>query len=158
MIELDIMIEEGDWETIPDVEVLAQKAASAALAVTYEANGDFEASVMLTDDAQIQELNRTWRGKDKPTNVLSFPAPEQPGATGPRHLGDIALAYETLVRESEEESKELAHHFAHLIVHGVLHLLGYDHETEAEAEIMEALEVKALATLGIADPYRDMAA
>ena len=113
---------------------------------------------MLTDDAQIQELNRNWRGKDKPTNVLSFPAPEQPGATGPRHLGDIALAYETLVRESEEESKELAHHFAHLIVHGVLHLLGYDHEVEAEAEIMEGLEVKALATLGIADPYRDMAA
>ena len=83
---------------------------------------------MLTDDAQIQELNRTWRGKDKPTNVLSFPAPEQPGSDGPRHLGDIALASETLVREAEEESKELAHHFTHLIVHGVLHLLGYDHE------------------------------
>ena len=158
MIELDIIIEEGGWERIPDVEALARKAASAALAVTYEADGDFEASVMLTDDAQIQELNRTWRGKDKPTNVLSFPAPEQPGANGPRHLGDIALAYETLVRESEAESKELSHHFAHLIVHGVLHLLGYDHEVESEAEIMEGLEVKALATLGIADPYRDMAA
>jgi len=158
VIELDIMMEEGDWETIPDVESLARKAAQAALAVTYEADGEFEASVMLTDDAHIQELNRTWRGKDKPTNVLSFPAPEQPGSAGPRHLGDIALAYGTLVRESDEESKEPAHHFAHLIVHGVLHLLGYDHETEAEAEIMEALEVKALATLGIADPYRDMAA
>lgn len=158
MIEIDIMIEEGDWETIPDAEGLARKAASAALAVTYEAAGDFEATVMLTDDTHIRELNRDWRAKDKPTNVLSFPAPEMPGATGPRHLGDIALAYETLVRESEEESKELAHHFVHLIVHGVLHLLGYDHEVEAEAEIMEALEVKALATLGIADPYRDMAA
>jgi probable rRNA maturation factor len=158
VIELDIMIEAGDWASLKDVEALAQKAAEAAVAVTYEADGAFEASVMLTDDAHIRELNRTWRGKDKPTNVLSFPAPEQPGLAGPRHLGDIALAYETLVRESEEESKELAHHFAHLIVHGVLHLLGYDHETEAEAEIMEALEVKALATLGIADPYRDMAA
>ncbi len=158
MITLDIMIEAGDWDRLKDAEALAQKAAEAALAVTYEANGDFEASVMLTDDARIQELNRTWRAKDKPTNVLSFPAPEQPGATGPRNLGDIALAYETLVRESEEESKELAHHFAHLMVHGVLHLLGYDHEVEAEAEIMEGLEVKALATLGIADPYRDMAA
>ena len=158
MIELDIMIEAGNWGRLEDAEALARKAAEAALAVTYEAEGDFEASVMLTDDARIQELNRTWRGKDKPTNVLSFPAPEQPGATGPRHLGDIALAYETLVRESEEESKELAHHFAHLIVHGVLHLLGYDHEVEAEAEIMEGLEVKALATLGIADPYRNMAA
>jgi probable rRNA maturation factor len=158
VITLDIMIEAGDWGRLEDAEALAQKAAQAALAVTYEADGDYEASVMLTDDAQIQELNRTWRAKDKPTNVLSFPAPEQPGATGPRHLGDIALAYETLVRESEEESKELAHHFAHLMVHGVLHLLGYDHEVEAEAEIMEGLEVKALATLGIADPYRDMAA
>lgn len=158
MITLDIMIEAGDWSRLEDAEALAQKAAEAALAVTYEADGDFEASVMLTDDAQIQELNRTWRNKDKPTNVLSFPAPEQPGLSGPRHLGDIALAYETLVRESEEESKELAHHFAHLIVHGVLHLLGYDHEVEAEADIMEGLEVKALATLGIANPYRDMAA
>ena len=158
MITLDIMIEAGDWSRLEDAEALAQKAAEAALAVTYEANEAFEASVMLTDDAQIRELNRTWRAKDKPTNVLSFPAPEQPGLSGPRHLGDIALAYETLVRESEEESKELAHHFAHLIVHGVLHLLGYDHEVEAEADIMEALEVKALATLGIADPYRDMAA
>jgi probable rRNA maturation factor len=158
VITLDIMIEAGDWSRLEDAEALAQKAAEAALAVTYEANEAFEASVMLTDDAQIRELNRTWRAKDKPTNVLSFPAPEQPGLSGPRHLGDIALAYETLVRESEEESKELAHHFAHLIVHGVLHLLGYDHEVEAEADIMEALEVKALATLGIADPYRDMAA
>ena len=158
MITLDIMIEAGDWSRLEGAEALAQKAAEAALAVTYEADGEFEASVMLTDDAQIRELNRTWRGNDKPTNVLSFPAPEQPGSSGPRHLGDIALAYETLVRESEEESKELAHHFAHLIVHGVLHLLGYDHEVEAEAEIMEGLEVKALATLGIADPYRDMAA
>ena len=158
MITLDVMIEAGDWSRLKDAEILAQRAADAALSATYEADEDFEASVMLTDDAQIRELNRTWRDKDKPTNVLSFPAPEHPGATGPRHLGDIALAYETLVRDSEEESKELAHHFAHLIVHGVLHLLGYDHEVEAEAEIMEALEVKALASLGIADPYRNMAA
>ena len=158
MIELDVMIEAGDWARLPGAEALAQRAAEAALAVADEEGEAFEASVMLTGDAQLQELNRTWRGKDKPTNVLSFPAPEPPGATGPRHLGDIALAFETLTRESEEESKELAHHFAHLIVHGVLHLLGYDHEVEAEAEIMEALEVKALAVLGIADPYRDKAA
>ena len=158
MIELDVMIEAGDWARLPGAEALAQRAAEAALAVADEEGEAFEASVMLTGDAQLQELNRTWRGKDKPTNVLSFPAPEQPGAAGPRHLGDIALAFETLARESDEESKELAHHFAHLIIHGVLHLLGYDHEVEAEAEIMEALEVKALAHLGIADPYRDMAA
>jgi probable rRNA maturation factor len=158
VIELDIMTEAGAWSRLEGAEDLAQRAAEAAAAVAGEAEEAFEVSVMLTDDAHIQELNRTWRGKDKPTNVLSFPAPEQPGAEGPRHLGDIALAYETLVRESEEESKALADHFAHLIVHGILHLLGYDHEDEAEAEIMEALEVKALATLGIADPYRDMAA
>ena len=163
MITLDVMIESGAWASLDDAEALAQRAAEAAVTVADETDEEFEVSVMLTDDAHIQELNRTWRDKDKPTNVLSFPAPEQPGQgapgeTGPRHLGDIALAYETLVRESEDESKELAHHFAHLIVHGILHLLGYDHEVEAEAEIMEALEVKALATLGIADPYRDMAA
>lgn len=158
MIELDIMVEGGGWESLAGAETLAQRAAEAAVTVADEAGEDFEVSVMLTDDAHIRELNRTWRAKDKPTNVLSFPAPEQPGAAGPRHLGDLALAYETLVRESEEESKELAHHFAHLIVHGILHLLGYDHEVEEEAEAMEALEVKALATLGIADPYRDMAA
>jgi probable rRNA maturation factor len=158
VIDLDVMVEAGDWSRLEGAEALAQRAAEAAVAVAEETDEDFEVSVMLADDAQIQELNRTWRGKDKPTNVLSFPAPDQPGAEGPRHLGDIALAYETLVRESEEESKALADHFAHLIVHGILHLLGYDHEDEAEAETMEALEVKALATLGIADPYRDMAA
>jgi len=152
------MIEAGDWSRLAGAEALARRAADAAVAVAEETDEDFEVSVMLTDDARIRELNRTWRDKDKPTNVLSFPAPEQPGAEGPRHLGDIALAYETLVRESEEESKALADHYAHLIVHGILHLLGYDHEDEAEAETMEALEVKALATLGIADPYRDMAA
>ncbi|HZH52659.1 MAG TPA: rRNA maturation RNase YbeY [Microvirga sp.] len=151
------MVEAGDWSRLEGVEALAQRAAEAAVAVAEEPDEDFEVSVMLTDDAHIRELNRTWRGKDKPTNVLSFPATEQPGAVGPRHLGDIALACETLVRESEEESKALADHFAHLIVHGILHLLGYDHEDEAEADAMEALEVKALATLGIADPYRDMA-
>lgn len=158
MIELDIMIEAGEWSRLEGAEALAQRAAEAAVTVAEETDEDFEVSVMLTDDARIRELNRAWRHKDKPTNVLSFPAPEQPGAGGPRHLGDIALAYGTLVRESEEESKALADHFAHLIVHGVLHLLGYDHEDEEEAEAMEALEVKALATLGIADPYRDMAA
>ena len=158
MITLDIMVEAGDWSRLEGAEALAQRAAEAAVAVAEETDEDFGVSVMLTDDAHIRELNRTWRHKDKATNVLSFPAPDQPGAEGPRHLGDIALAYETLVRESEEESKALADHFAHLIVHGILHLLGYDHEDEDEAEDMEGLEVKALATLGIADPYRDMAA
>ena len=92
------------------------------------------------------------------TNVLSFPANPPPGTPGRQPLGDVALAFGTVAREAESESKTLADHATHLIVHGVLHLLGYDHETEAEAEIMEALEVETLARLGIADPYREMAA
>ncbi len=114
-------------------------------------------SVLLADDATVQTLNRTWRNKDKPTNVLSFPAadgPIQPGMARP--LGDVVLAYDTLVRESTEQSKPFEHHFAHLLVHGTLHLLGQDHETgEAEADAMEALEVAALRTLGIPNPYED---
>jgi probable rRNA maturation factor len=153
-VELDVVTEGGDWSQIPDVEALARRAVEAALKVASDApRGGAEISLLLTDDAGVRELNRAWRGQDKPTNVLSFPAPEQPGVPGARHLGDIALAFETLQREAWEEGKPVAHHAGHLIVHGTLHLLGYDHETAGEAEIMEALEVKALRTLGITDPY-----
>ena len=161
MITLDISVEAEGWSGLAEAEALAQRAAAAAVAVHARPDAvdeECEAGVLLTDDARIRELNRSWRGKDTPTNVLSFPAPPSPGAHFPRYLGDLALAYETLAREAEDESKPLAHHFAHLVVHGVLHLLGHDHEAEDEAQVMEALEVKALATLGIADPYRDMAA
>jgi probable rRNA maturation factor len=169
VIELDVILEHDGWSALGGPEpggpdALARRAVEAAFAVASDApREDVEISLLLTGDAGVRELNRAWRGQDKPTNVLSFPAPEQPGLpegldAGPRHLGDIALAYETLVRESEDEGKTLADHFAHLVVHGVLHLLGYDHELEAQAEIMEALEVRALAALGIANPYRDMAA
>ena len=111
---------------------------------------------LLTDDAAIRALNRQWRGRDEATNVLSFPAPEQiqgcvQGA--PRLLGDIVIAYETTAREAEIERKPFAHHLVHLAVHGFLHLLGYDHESEAEAEEMERLEREILARLDIADPY-----
>ena len=160
MIELDIMIEAGDWDRLAEAEALAQKAAEAALAVTYEAKGDFEASVMLTDDAHIQALNRTWRAKDKPTNVLSFPmverddllalAPDGP----PEMLGDIALAHETCAREAAEKGVGIEAHAVHLIIHGLLHLAGHDHEiSPADADAMEALETKALALMGLADPY-----
>jgi probable rRNA maturation factor len=164
VIALDISVEAEAWSGLPDAEALAQQAADAAVAAHGRPDGEAEAceacevGVLLTDDARIRDLNRSWRGKDTPTNVLSFPAPAGPGVHFPRYLGDLALAYETLAREAEDESKPLAHHFAHLVVHGVLHLLGHDHEAEDEAQVMEALEVKALATLGIADPYRDMAA
>lgn len=155
--EIDVAVEDPRWEeAIPDLEAFAIRAVEAGLAIAPDSpTGPVEVSVLLTDDATVRELNRTWRGKDKATNVLSFPAPAQPSHPGaPRPLGDVVLAYETLVRETGEQSKPLAHHLAHLLVHGTLHLLGQDHETgEAEAEAMEALEVAALRTLDIPDPY-----
>ena len=162
MIELDIMIEAGNWDRLKDAETLARKAAEAALAVTYEADEDFEASVMLTDDAQIRELNRTWRGKDKPTNVLSFPMVQpdlietvsENSDDGEVLLGDIILAHGVCAGEAAEKGVAVETHATHLVVHGTLHLLGYDHGEEAEAEAMEAMEVAALAGLGIADPYK----
>ncbi|MGU3667106.1 rRNA maturation RNase YbeY [Methylobacterium sp. A49B] len=155
--EIDLAVEDERWETaIPDLESLVIRAVEAGLAIVPEnPAGPVAVSIVLTDDAAVRELNGTWRGKDKPTNVLSFPAASQP-----RHLeaatplGDVVLAYETLVRESAEQSKPLQNHLAHLLVHGTLHCLGQDHEIgEAEADAMEALEVAALATLGIPDPY-----
>lgn len=157
MITLDIMVEADAWSQAGDIEHIAQKAAEAALAVAPDAQDEeLGATLLLTDDAAVRELNRSWRGQDKPTNVLSFPSgsPSLPGE--PRHLGDMALAYETLVREAGEEGKSLADHAAHLVVHGILHLLGQDHMNEAEAETMERIEVAALARIGVADPYRDL--
>jgi probable rRNA maturation factor len=113
---------------------------------------DAELSVLLTDDAEIRALNAQWRQQDKPTNVLSFPAPSS-GNMQPRLLGDIVIAYETTAREAETEHKPFEHHLSHLTVHGFLHLLGYDHELDDEAETMERLEREILARLDIADPY-----
>ncbi|MCJ2062858.1 rRNA maturation RNase YbeY [Methylobacterium sp. J-088] len=155
--EIDLAVEDERWETaIPDLQALVTRAVEAGLAIAPDKpDGAVEVSVLLTDDAAIQELNKTWRGKDKPTNVLSFPAAPQPRhAQVATPLGDVVLAYETLVRESAEQSTPLQNHLAHLLVHGTLHCLGQDHEIgEAEAEAMESLEVAALATLGIPDPY-----
>jgi probable rRNA maturation factor len=114
-----------------------------------------ELSLLLTDDKRIRAVNRDWRGFDKATNVLSFPAaPPERIATSPV-LGDIVLAYETIAAEALAEDKTMADHLSHLVIHGLLHLLGEDHETQDQAERMEALEVAALARLGIADPYAD---
>nr|WP_256515518.1 rRNA maturation RNase YbeY [Alsobacter ponti] len=141
---------------MPDAESLAARALEAATRTAgARLAAGAQVSVMLTDDARMREINRQWRGQDKPTNVLSFPA-VQPGAlTSAPFLGDIAIAFETVAREAEEEGKSLADHYTHLVVHGFLHLLGHDHETEAEAEAMEELERRALASLGIADPYAE---
>jgi probable rRNA maturation factor len=159
VIDVDVMTTAGDWGRIAEPDALARRAVQAAFAVADDALPvPVELSLLLTDDAGVRELNRAWRGLDEPTNVLSFPGSGPPSPEGVRHLGDIALAFETVAREAAEEAKSLADHMAHLIVHGTLHLLGHDHEVDAEAEGMEALEIEALARLGIADPYRDMAA
>ena len=156
MITLDIVAEADGWPA--EAEAAAHRAAAAAIGVAHEgaAHGEvapLAATLLLADDAAIRILNRDWRGQDKPTNVLSFPAdgPTPPGE--PRHLGDVALALETVAREAAAEGKSLPDHVAHLVVHGILHLLGADHETDGEAEAMEAREVAALARIGVADPY-----
>jgi probable rRNA maturation factor len=155
VIALDVEIEAGRWSEITGVEWLATRAAEAALTTARRAEDeDLEATLLLTDDAALRELNRQWRGQDKPTNVLSFPADMKSPPGEPRHLGDIALAYETLAREAEAENKSLPNHMTHLVIHGILHLLGHDHESDAEAAEMERAEVAALEALGIADPYR----
>jgi probable rRNA maturation factor len=154
-LSLDILQEAGDWSGLPDREALAQAAAEAlAAAPAFRARVPAEACLALSDDATVRDLNARFRGKDKPTNVLSFPAPEGFAEdAAPQPLGDIVLAEETLGREARELGLPLAHHFQHLVVHGLLHLIGYDHETDAEAEAMEGLEVEILSRLGIPNPY-----
>ncbi|WP_077147577.1 rRNA maturation RNase YbeY [Sphingopyxis sp. KK2] len=155
------------WPDPLDWEVRAADAVAAALALTpfaglADAAPLVEVSVRLTDDAEVHTLNRDFRGKDKPTNVLSFPQVQQDLLEGLANsddgeilLGDIVLARETCAREAEEKGIALADHATHLIVHGTLHLVGYDHMDDASAGAMEALEVKALASLGLANPYAD---
>ncbi len=153
----------ADWDSTADWEVLARTATRAAHNIAPElANPRLSVSIVFADDAEIRTLNREWRAKDKPTNVLSFPMLERAELLAlrpdgpPELLGDIALAYETCAREAEGKGISLADHAAHLIIHGLLHLAGHDHETsQADATAMEALEIKALALMGLADPYGD---
>lgn len=148
----DILVTAACWRAEPDATALVQRAIEAA--AQQVAAADAEVAIVLTDDSGIRTLNRDWRGIDRPTNVLSFPAARGPADDAqPRMLGDIAIAYETTGREAEGESKPFAHHLSHLAVHGFLHLVGYDHETDTDAETMENLERTILASLGIPDPY-----
>lgn len=142
----------GDW-TEDDV-AMAERAARAALE-TGQAPAESELSLALADDATVQSLNRDYRQKDSPTNVLSFPADVPPMADVPQLLGDVILAFETCRREADEAKRPFANHLAHLTVHGVLHLLGHDHMEPEDATEMEALEVEILSELGIPDPYSD---
>ncbi len=144
---IDVLIEDPAWEASePRAAALAEIAAAAVLEHEKAEAGDI--SILLADDARLAALNKAFRGKDAPTNVLSFPAP-----AGAAALGDMALAFGVCSREAAEQGKSLAHHLQHLTAHGVLHLLGYDHESDAEAEAMEAKEAAILAGLGVADPY-----
>lgn len=153
---VDIAIESPAWEAFGAAAPVAEAAIAATLRhAGVDLPDETEISLLLSDDAFIRTLNRQWRGQDKPTNVLSFPAAE--GFDCPV-LGDIAIAYETTAREAAEEGKDFAAHFSHLVVHGLLHLLGHDHEEDAEAEGMEDLERAILAELGIEDPYRQLRA
>ncbi|WGM46098.1 Endoribonuclease YbeY [Brevundimonas sp. NIBR10] len=146
---IEIEIESDAWTVaLPDAGAVVERAATAGL-------GSVEGGlvVLLTDDATVRDLNTRFRGKDRPTNVLSFPGGDMPMPGQPLHLGDIVLAFETCRAEAEAQGKSLANHLTHLVVHGVLHLLGRDHEDETEAEAMEAEERTLLASLGVADPY-----
>jgi probable rRNA maturation factor len=158
MTVLDVAVtrEAGGWDE--GAGALAERAARAAAAEFWsDEDGPAELSVVLADDALVHRLNREYRGKDRPTNVLSFALTEgdtpAAGPGVPVLLGDVVLAWETVAREAGEQGKSIDAHFNHLVVHGVLHLLGYDHESEPDAEEMERLEVAILARLGVADPY-----
>jgi probable rRNA maturation factor len=155
----EVLVVADCWQTEPDAEAVIHRAISAAAEIADADVGDAELAVMLTDDSGIRTLNSNWRGIDKPTNVLSFPALQPTGAgasdDAPRMLGDIAIAFETTRKEADDEQKPFDHHLSHLAVHGFLHLIGYDHEKDDDAEAMESLEREILAQLGIPDPYAE---
>src|SRR4051794_11247331 len=155
----EVLVVADCWQTEPDAEAVIQRAIDAAAGIVDADVGEAELAVMLTDDAGIRTLNSNWRGIDKPTNVLSFPALQPTGQAAlddaPRMLGDIAIAYQTTRKEADDEQKPFDHHLSHLAVHGFLHLIGYDHEKDDDAEAMESLEQEILAQLGIPDPYGD---
>lgn len=156
-IHLDLRAQSRRWHELgklASLRALLNEALEAGIAVApRKPMPGAELSLLLTDDRRIRTVNRDWRGFDKATNVLSFPAaPPERIAQSPL-LGDIVIAYETVLREAEAESKSVSDHLRHLAIHGLLHLLGEDHETEAEARRMEALEIAALTRLGVSDPY-----
>jgi probable rRNA maturation factor len=152
--QVDILVECDAWHTLENLEVLTRVALNAVIkSAGLKTSKTDEVCVLFTDDATIRTLNRDWRGIDKPTNVLSFPAAPSPHLEEGTPLGDIALAFETVEREAKAESKSIKNHTLHLIIHGFLHLHGYDHETDEEAVLMENAEIEALKELGVVNPY-----
>lgn len=157
-VDIDVRVEDPAWSAaLPDCEAICVRAAAAALAGQTGDEGaeGGEIAILLADDATVRELNRSYRHRDKATNVLSFPAEHEPVPGQPRLLGDIVLAFGTVAAEADEQAKSLSDHMTHLVVHGVLHLLGFDHESDGEAEEMEGLETAILRRLGVSDPYEE---
>jgi len=153
-VALEISVPSALWRGLPRARALARETIAAAVAESgFASEEGAEVSLCLADDARLRALNLRWRGLDKPTNVLSFPAAPPGRPAGSITLGDIALSYETLAREASELGVPLADHYRHLVAHGFLHLIGYDHGKAKEAERMEALETRIMARLGAADPY-----
>lgn len=153
-VALETVRDSDRWNVLPDAEAIVAAAVSAAFAEGgLDARPDAELAVTLADDARVRELNAQWREQDKPTNVLTFPSVEPDETADAPMLGDVILAFETVAREADEEGKPLTAHLSHLVVHGVLHLFGYDHLDDGEAEEMEAVEIRALARLGVPNPY-----
>ena len=148
---IDIQIQSSLWDAQPLAAQTVRDAIAAAAATLSTA--DNEVSILLTDDKAIRLLNREWRGIDKPTNVLSFPAATTKASVRMPLFGDIVIAYETLKRECDDEGRNFLHHLAHLTVHGFLHLIGYDHQVEAQAEKMEGLESKIITRMQMPDPH-----
>ncbi len=144
---LTFTVDEPHWHGEPRALRLVRRAAALALAMGGRARKPQALTILLSSDAQLKELNALFRGQNKPTNVLSFPATEK------NYLGDVAIAYGVTAREARGQGRRLSAHAAHLAAHGVLHLLGYDHENERDAKIMEALEARILARLGLPNPY-----
>jgi probable rRNA maturation factor len=155
-LTLEISSPSTQWRTLTRARAIARHTIAACIdEVGIALHRGATVGLCLSDDRHVRELNARWRGMDKPTNVLSFPAarPGDPGDAPP--LGDIVLAYETVFREAEASSVAFVDHYRHLVAHGFLHLMGYDHQTNEDAELMEALEKRILARLGVADPYAD---
>lgn len=148
-MSVSITVEDLGWQSIAGIEALVARAIAAVVGTDQRS-----IDVLLAGDGEVRELNREWRGKDSATNVLSFPSAPQPVPEGEvAHLGDLVLAWGTVALEAGQQGKPVADHVTHLVVHGTLHLLGFDHEDDAEADVMEAKETEILAGLGLADPY-----
>lgn len=160
-IEADCRIEAGDWLEYEVLDKVANQTFAAIVnhprfRLERKVADGAEVSVLLTDDAHIQQINKQHRGKNTATNVLSFPQKTHTSIHYGPYLGDIVLGHETLVREASTEKKKFMHHYQHLLVHGFLHLVGYDHENDADGDAMESLETEILNRLGVDDPYREL--